>query len=283
LRTIVLALSVLLAALTTFASTDLPFTYFNGQIWLRCTTPGSPQPLYFILDSGATRSALSTRAAAALGLTPGRPEILAGIQGPYTASRIAPTPIFKQNIQLTTALIQIDTGRLTTQLGHQLDGIIGVDFFYHHSVQIDYKAQLLHIYEPGKQNFFPADACDLAIRNGALCIQASVNGNSPTWFRLDTGCGSALEWCETNGANISQSSPFPQNPATPSPNNASSFRSLEKVDLTIGPRQFPHVEAGLHPQPLFPGESGLIGNALLSHCVITIDAPEKRLYIADPN
>jgi len=268
---LILAAAIFLAA-PVLAATSIPFTFWKGLIWIKVSAQGSSEPLYFLLDSGASRTALDTKAAGRLGLQPGRPEWMVAIQGPCSAYRISPTPILAlQKIPLSSATVEIDLNTLTGPLGHQVDGLIGADFFYNHAVQIDYQAQVIRIEEPGR-NYFPADAADLVNHNGALCVKASINGNAPAWFRVDTGCGSALEWCNRTGS---------QPAAPPSAPANSAFRSTTQVGVTIGARQFDQVEAGLHASPMFPGESGLIGNALFSKTLVTIDAASHRLYMAD--
>ena len=39
------------------------------------------------------------------------------------------------------------------------------------------------------------------------------------------------------------------------------------------------IEIGVHPQQIFSGERGLLGNGLLSQFRVTIDSPGRRLIL----
>jgi hypothetical protein len=88
-------------------------------------------------------------------------------------------------------------------------------------------------------------------------------------MRLDTGCDSALEWV-ASGTQERQIS---------GPSIALSGSSVHYVDTSarLGKRCLNNIRAGIHRQRIFPGEDGLLGNALLSEFRLTIDAPGSRV------
>jgi hypothetical protein len=105
--------------------------------------------------------------------------------------------------------------------------------------------------------------------NGAFCIPMRIAGNPTQWMRLDTGCDSALEWVLTqrekrqiSGASIGLS-------------NASV--DYINTSVQLGSRSFDDVRAGIHRKQIFPGEDGLLGNALLSTFSLTVDERNRRV------
>ena len=46
-----------------------------------------------------------------------------------------------------------------------------------------------------------------------------------------------------------------------------------------GAERVSSVKTGVHAQPIFPGEAGLIGNGLLSQFQVTVDIPGSRLLL----
>ena len=58
-----------------------------------------------------------------------------------------------------------------------------------------------------------------------------------------------------------------------------SHRPVSYIDICvqIGRQRFTPVKAGFHKEEIFPGEAGLLGNALLSKFRVTIDEPRSRV------
>jgi hypothetical protein len=49
------------------------------------------------------------------------------------------------------------------------------------------------------------------------------------------------------------------------------------TSLQLGKQYFSAVTTGVHEEQIFPGEAGLLGNALLSKFRLTIDEPRSRV------
>ena len=105
----------------------------------------------------------------------------------------------------------------------------------------------------------------------ALCIRVGVNGNAPQWMRLDTGCSSALEW-------VARSSAARKDARTSIATAIGSRRSIH-TDVTLGSERFAAVKTGLHDEPMFAGEAGLLGNGLLSQFRVTVDTAKSQLFL----
>ena len=50
-----------------------------------------------------------------------------------------------------------------------------------------------------------------------------------------------------------------------------------RTSVQLGKQCFKAVTLGVHTEPIFPGEAGLLGNGLLSKFRITIDQPGNRV------
>jgi hypothetical protein len=109
------------------------------------------------------------------------------------------------------------------------------------------------------------------MRNNAMCVPVNVAGNSKQWMRLDTGCDSALEW--TVGQTKARST------HNTSVGLASTAARTIYADVQLGSRSLSGVKTGVNDQQIFPGEAGLLGNALLCGFRVTVDAPGHRLIL----
>src|SRR5205085_2800522 len=114
----------------------------------------------------------------------------------------------------------------------------------------------------------------LKLRPCGMCVSVTVNDRDKQWVRLDTGCVSALQWVTAN---------IRPEDCSRQPAVAVTALSIPQTETTvkIGPYQFQHVATGIHQKPIFMGESGLLGNGLISRFSrITIDAKARRLLLA---
>jgi hypothetical protein len=93
-------------------------------------------------------------------------------------------------------------------------------------------------------------------------------------MRLDTGCDAALEWVvsgtekrRTGRSSIGLT--------------GISVRHIN-TSVQLGKQYFNAVTTGIHREPIFPGEAGLLGNDLLSKFRLTIDQPGNRVIFENP-
>ena len=93
-------------------------------------------------------------------------------------------------------------------------------------------------------------------RGGLIWLKVDVSGKSePLNFLLDSGAGITAIDLQT-------------------------ARSLSAVQL--GQQGFKAVTTGVHTEPIFSGEAGLLGNGLLSKFRLTIDQPGNRVIFENP-
>lgn len=103
-----------------------------------------------------------------------------------------------------------------------------------------------------------------------------MNGGPPQWVRLDTGCAAALHWVTTQVR----------------PQDCKPTLSVALTTVPVGMTHtcvqlagltFDAVPTGIHQQPLFEGEAGLLGNGLLSRfSSVIVDAKAKRVILEGP-
>ena len=60
---------------------------------------------------------------------------------------------------------------------------------------------------------------------------------------------------------------------------AAGSRAYIHTDVLLGSERLSAVKTGVHQQPLFSGEAGLLGNGLLSQFRVTVDAGKSRLLL----
>jgi hypothetical protein len=137
-------------------------------------------------------------------------------------------------------------------------------------VQIDYAAGKVRILNR-EELHASGEILPLSMRNGAMCVRVRVNGGSAKWMRIDTGCNSAVE-CVASDSTAKKL-------ARPSVATAAGSPRFISGEITLGNAHATSVKVGLHERAFFAGESGLLGNALLSRFRITIDHPKKRLIL----
>ena len=175
-------------------------------------------------------------------------------------------------IALPKSVLAIDLRALSGSCQHHVDGILGVDFFRSRIVQIDFTEGRVRILEKCDPNLANCEILPIRMCNDAFCVPVRVAGNPAQWMRLlDTGCDVALEWVisktekrPTGGSSIGLS--------------GMSVRHV-KTSVQLGKQCF---TAGVHTEPIFPGEAGLLGNGLLSKFRLTIDQPGKRVIFENP-
>jgi hypothetical protein len=254
------------------AATAIPFTYRGGMIWLEVVTTGKNEPLNFLLDSGAGASVLDLGTARRLRLEIGAPQTVQGTCGTATAHRVEGFAARAAGITVPSSLLAMDLSGLSRTSARRIDGLLGVDFFRGRIVRIDFSRQRILLLQREELEEAGCEILPLKMRNETLCTSASVAGNVPEWLRLDTGCGSALEWVVTK--------------------EKASRLGLTTIGLASGaPRQIDAsvklgekccgtVRAGLHPTRMFADEAGLIGNGLLSKYIVTIDFDHQHCLLA---
>ena len=255
-----------------FSKMGFPFEFREGLLWVKVQVPESERVLNFLLDSGAEASVLDLRTAEEMGLRLGQGVGVRGV-GVSTEAYWCNTRSAKANeVQLSGRFLALDLGKLSGSCERRVDGLIGADFFRGRAVQIDFRDCKVRLLDPEEANLAGV-LVPLEVRHCGMRAKASINGKKPCWFRIDTGCASALQWVT----------------GRVSPNNCTSKVAVGLVEMGIpqtrttvkmGGEILADVETGLHRSAIFDGESGLVGNGLLSQFgKVTIDSVNGRLVL----
>ena len=254
------------------AATEIPFTFRAGMIWLKVSVAGQSAPLNFLLDSGAGRSVVHLGTAQRLGVKLGARETVQGVDGRCAAYRVQSfAATVGSSMPLPREVLALDLSSVSAGCGARIDGLLGADFFRERIVQIDFAAQKIRLLNRHELPASGAQVLPLVTRNDAFCVRVGVDQNAAQWMRLDTGCSSALEWVVTDAKS--------RRAAGTSVAAAAGSRAQIHTDVLLGSERISAVKTGIHTGQMFAGETGLIGNGLLSQFLVTVDAGKSRLLL----
>lgn len=254
------------------ATNAIPFEFSDGLLWLRVEAPQAGRTLNFLLDTGAERSVLNAATAKELGLAGARKISVQGVEAETTGEWPVRCAAKAGNLALPAEYLALDLSQLARSCDRPLDGLLGADFLRGKVMKIDFAAgQLLFC-----QNISPAKTdtvLPLKTFNDCFCLPVSINGRSRQWLRLDTGCATPLQWVTTRAVAGAK-------PEKPAIGLAPLAIPQAKTTVALGGNQFTDVPTGIHRRAIFAGESGLVGNGLLSRfAAVTLDAKSGRLIL----
>jgi hypothetical protein len=252
--------------------TGFPFETREGLLWVQVCVPETPRKLEFLLDSGAEASVIDLHTAKEIGLALGAPVPVRGVHASTQGHWCGAISARASGLALPNRFLALDLASLSGSCGRKVDGLIGADFFRNKVVQIDFSREKVHLLNPktvrGAGAMLP-----LEVRRCGMRAAISVEGQKPRWFRIDTGCASALQ-CVTGQVDATACSP------KIAVGLAEVAIPQTRTTVKIGGETLHGVETGLHKTEIFPGEAGLIGNGLLKQFgTITIDAVEGKLIL----
>jgi Aspartyl protease len=250
---------------------EIPFQYHDGLIWLKVCIVGKKEPLNFILDSGATVSAIDLQTAKTVGVLVGQRQPAEGVNGRDVAYRVDDFKATLMGIALPRSALAIDISRVSESCERHVDGIVGIDFFRNRIVRINFCADKICLLNNCETSTANCDMLPIKMYNGAFCVPVNIAGSPVQWMRLDTGCDAALEWV----VKVTQK----KHVGEPSMGVSGSSVHYVKTSARLGKYHFSDITAGIHGQQMFPGEDGLLGNGLLSKFCVTIDEPGSRVIL----
>ena len=237
------------------AARVIPLEYRDGLIWVKVRTSTSAAPLNFLLDSGAGASVLNLPTAHRLGVRLGLPEKVRRVGASASAWRAMDFHADVAGIPVAQNPLALDLSETSAACSRSIDGLLGADFFSGRIVEIDFKAGCIRLLDKAD-----AGACcavmPLKLEHSAMCVRVSVNGSALKWARLDTGCDDGLHWVDGTGG------------------------GYVRTSLQLGGERISNVRTALHRSAIFPSESGLLGNGVLSGYRVIIDGVTGRLLLA---
>ncbi len=252
---------------------DVPFEFRDGLLWVRVQLTNPSRTLHFLLDTGATVSAVDEGVARQLGLGFGERIKVQGVKS--ETEGYWPTKLTAKlgDYPLPEKLLAVDLRTLGSACCQPVDGLLGADFLKDKVVQIDFKASQLRFGKSAVQVIPNPDTLPLKNRAGKLLVPISVNSGKTQWVRMDTGCASSLHWV------VGKDIPTARNEKV-SVGLAPLCIPWETTSVRLGRTDFQHVPTGLHRGRIFNGEDGLLGNGLLAQFDrVTIDVPGRKLVL----
>lgn len=142
-----------------------------------------------VLDTGATALAMSERASARLGLTAEREIQARGFGGAGTGAIKLSTA---QSIDLGTIVSSnVPAAIVPLPPFFEWDGLLGLSVLANFVCAINFDDQRIAFHPAGQATMQPIATLRLRIADGALAIEAEVNG-AKGWFVLDSGSGDDL-------------------------------------------------------------------------------------------
>ncbi len=255
----------------------LPVRFHDGMLWADVRVQSGsplPGPLRFLVDTGASISVLDRRAARGLGLPLGRKVAVSGVGASRTGHGPVAWDARLGAVRLPPKVLVLDLERLGVACDQPVDGLLGADFFRERIVEVDYRAGTLTLLDnppaPESERSIP-----LSVSSRGFSIRARINGGRAQPLRVDTGCASALQW-------VSPSAIGRECPGPPSVGLARLSIPQTLAGIQLGAHHFDTIATGLHREPIFPGEAGLLGNGLLAMFgVVTFDAVSGLLHLGE--
>ncbi len=252
---------------------EFPMEFREGLIWVAVAVADRPQPLWFLLDSGASASVLDLETARRLRLPLGDRVRVAGVASTRTGFWPVKLSARLGDFALPTDYLALDLGRLSQACDRPVDGLLGADFFRDRVIEVDYQAQRLRVLSSDSSRLEgPGDSIPLESGPYGFRVGVRVNGGDSQPVRVDTGCATALQWVRP-GDKTRHGEP------TRAVGLAELSVRQTLTGVRLGTRVFDTVPTGLHAEPIFPGESGLLGNGLLAQFgTVTFDTAAGRLH-----
>lgn len=158
-------------------SFTVPFEVSNNLVVVQATVNGS-KPLSFILDTGASGTVISEKAAKDFGLKlEGQAADVSAQGGSVEAAFIKNASIsLSKDIKLPDlTLAAIGLSGLEAGTGRGIDGILGFEIFERYVVEIDYAARQIKFYEPRDYKFKGRGrAISITIEDNAPYVRAKI-------------------------------------------------------------------------------------------------------------
>jgi hypothetical protein len=262
----------------------IPFELFFNEIYVRVRVNNS-EPLWFAVDSGAGGWIVDRAHATQLGLHLEQDTALgtgAG-SGTYDVSYVKNVtfslPDSLPGFNIPVPLIGvIDLSAHKSQIGRELQGLVGFDFFEKFIVEIDYESQVIRLFEPKTYRYFGLGESipiivDQDARNPFLMAEITVPGAAPRSSKLliDTGSNDALD-----DSFVAQST-GPKIEIVGGVGLGKEFKfNVGKVSrLKLGTISFEDINAGA-------GGVALVGGEILRRFTVVFDFAHSRMFL-EPN
>jgi hypothetical protein len=275
----------------------LKFIYYHRCIFLKMLLNDRDEML-FLLDTGASRSAIDATAAERAGMAVGGADSVEGTAGVITVrrariERLAAGEAVAEGLDVTVQ----ELGGLLAPPGMRVDGILGYDFLRHFSLLIDFtRHTLIFSPHPAPISFAmvkSAAVVPFMLDNGIPRVHGTLDDSIAVDLRLDTGA-SIFEttniylnvtedvWNELKRVDTSLK---PERYFSGTGAGGEVRLAVARIShLAIGGMRVPRPYIIVQPRVGYfarPDAVGFISNNLLEkYSPVAIDYREKRLYLS---
>lgn len=258
----------------------IPFELYFNEIYVQVRVNNS-EPLWFVVDSGAGGWIVDRAHATRLGLhlEQDTAQGTGAGSGTYGVSYVKDVTFSLLDFNIPVPLIGvIDLSAHKSQIGRELEGLIGFDFFEKFIVEIDYESRVIRLFDPKTYHYSGVGesipiTVDQEARNPFLTAEITVQGAAPQLRKLliDTGSNDALD-----DSFVAQST-GPKIEIVGGVGLGKEFKiNVGRVSrLMLGAVSFDDVDAGA-------GGVALVGGEILRRFTVIFDFAHSRM-ILEPN
>jgi predicted aspartyl protease len=276
---------------------SVEFIYYQRCIFVKMLA-NSREELLFLLDTGASRSAIDRTAAERSGIPISGTDSVEGTAGIITVQKGHVDRLSRGEAGATGLDVTIqDLGGTLAPPGMRVDGILGYDFLRSFSVAIDFTHHTLRFSpHPARVSFAMAKSADVVpvvLDNGIPRVHGMLDDSIPLDLRLDTGASIFettdiyLNVTEDTWKQLTRldSALKPERYFTGSGAGGEIKLAVARIDkLRIGAISVPRPYVIVQPSVGYfarPDAVGFISNNLLEkYSPVVIDYLEGRLYLS---
>jgi hypothetical protein len=274
---------------------ELRYELFAGLILISVTIDDSP-PLDFVLDSGASRSAINDpHLAAALGLEGKQVGLSRGMGSGASVVVIADDVCIRSDgveILCTQLVVHDIARRLAEMAGREIDGFLGADLFRRYVVELDPVGRRMLLHDPaaftfgGRGEVLPLEVLDnRPVVEGTVVVE---EGGKPIPVRLAVDTGSSRSLTLITKSRRRLKPPAEQSLGASVGVVGETLLVISPIrSISLGSFAIERVEAAW-AEPFrvpavrnIPKLNGILGNRLLRRFRVTIDYSGERLFL-DP-
>ena len=272
------------------SSSRVPFEWVNGEIIVTATINGIPD-LKLIVDTGMSVSALQDVSASGIHLE--KSSAAYPIRGMgkdlLWGNRSENLNIVMSGMQISQASLLIVPGSsFVAPMGIQVNGYLGYDILKNYVIKIDYINDTITFMDPQSFNSSTAGiSVPATVVHDRFYVTATVWNNSgasePTSFLLDTGCSIGMvlfrQFIRANPSLTFSSGVERQIEGIGGPLivQAVPCDQLRMGNIVL---RDPYVHL-MERDPNGSTLTGVIGNQIWKHFDVTIDFPDKKLFLRE--
>lgn len=277
------------------SASGIPIELNTVHIFLQARVNGSG-PFWFVLDTGASVTALNTATATDIGLDlKGKIEGRGAGEGSVEVNLVRDVSFELPGVEVTGQTVAtVPLSRIEELMGRAIDGILGYDFISRFVVRIDYENLTLDLYDKSSYQYEGEGVIvPMELEENTPRIEGSITPPGrepiPCRFLVDTGARTAIKFARPFVENHDLLSALPKKffheagfgIGGASKSYVGRISSVEIGGLSFHSPvcEFSMDEGGAGADP---NNAGLLGGEILSRCTVVFDY-EQALMILEPN